>query len=153
MSDSTLLPERVRERRLYEGLHRADAAFLFSRLAKGSTGLWIWLCADNREAELVSADLRFFLSGREDSSEVLFLPGYEADPYRGLSPHPELAELRAFGLWKVLQGQQGFVVTTLNSLVTRLPRPERFLRDCAMSTIVALPHTSLKECYVPTAMP
>lgn len=87
------------------------------------------MCRNNREAEKVAENLKFFLPG-ELKNSVLTMPGSEADPYRGLSPHPEIAEKRAIGLWKLLRGFQGCVVTTPASLLTRLPSPQAFLNHC-----------------------
>ncbi len=87
------------------------------------------MCLDNRQAEQVSRDLRFFLP-KESRDQVLVLPGSESDPYRGLSPHPGISQERVLGIWKLTQGFQGFVVTTLASIASRLPSPADFLSRC-----------------------
>ena len=58
------------------------------------------------------------------------LPGAEADPYRGLSPHPEITQNRAIGMWRILRSHCRFVVTTLASLMMRLPSENTFLGHC-----------------------
>ncbi|MFQ5737748.1 MAG: transcription-repair coupling factor [Acidobacteriota bacterium] len=121
--------EKVADHRILDGLRQASAALVFALLSRRKPGLYVWLCRNNREAEEVAANLRFFESA-EDSKRILVLPGFEADPYRGLSPHPDIAETRAVSLWKLLRGHQGFVITTLHSLVGRLPSPDRFLKRC-----------------------
>ncbi|MDA2934942.1 hypothetical protein MYX82_11460, partial [Acidobacteria bacterium AH-259-D05] len=105
-----------------EGLHEPDSAFVFSALFRKSPGSYLWLCLNNRQAEKVAANLRFFLPKRSDD-QVLIIPGSEADPYRGLSPHPEIASKRAIALWRLLNGYQGFIITTLISMATRMPSP------------------------------
>lgn len=75
----------------------------------------------------MAADLRFFASG--ENYPILEIPASEADPYRGLSPHPAITEKRAAALWELLQAPAAFVVTTLRSLATRLPKPERILAE------------------------
>ena len=102
---------------------------MFSALFHQHSGNWIWFCLNNREAETIGDNLRFFLPP-ELKEEVLILPGAEADPYRGLSPHPEIAQNRAIGMWRILRGHRRLVVTTLASLVTRLPSPNTFLSQC-----------------------
>ena len=87
------------------------------------------MCRNNREAERIVRNLTFFLP--QDQAElVLNIPGIEANPYCGLSPHPEIAAKRALGLWKLLRGHRGFTVTTVTSLVTRTLAPADFLNYC-----------------------
>ena len=115
--------------RLLEGLHGPDSAFLFSALSRQSPAPCLWLCLNNRQAEKIAENLRFFLpQGNED--QVLVLPGSEANPYRGLSPHPEIAAKRALALWRLLKNHSGFLVTTLASILTRLPSPADFQSHC-----------------------
>ena len=102
---------------------------VFSALFRKRPGNYIWLCRNNREADAVADSLRFFLP-QDRNNQVLTIPGSEADPYRGLSPHPEIAEKRAIGLWRMLKGFEGIVVTTLAAMVTRVPSPTTFLNHC-----------------------
>ncbi|MDA2926701.1 transcription-repair coupling factor, partial [Acidobacteria bacterium AH-259-G07] len=112
-----------------EGLHRADSALVLAALFRESPGPFLWLCLNNREAEKIAENLRFFLpKGSED--HVLIIPGSETDPYRGLSPHPKIAAERAIGLWRLLKGFQGFIVTTGASMAARMPSPADFLSNC-----------------------
>ncbi len=56
--------------------------------------------ADNRRAEALVEPLQFFfdlLTGRGESA-VALLPAHDVSPYRGLSPHPDIAEARAVAL-------------------------------------------------------
>ena len=112
-----------------EGFYGSGDALIGAGLHAHDPGIYLWCCSDNREAERVAQDIEFFLpDDRKD--QVLFLPGVETSPYRGLSPHPEVAAQRAFALWKLLRGFQGFVVTTLPSWSSRLLPPDTFLRHC-----------------------
>ena len=100
-------------RALMHCLHEADSAYLFSRQYLAHNGSFLWLCLTNREAERVAEDLSFFLPPRQ-KDRVVVVPGAETDPYRGLSPHPEILENRAAALWRILPGFEGFVVTSLS---------------------------------------
>ncbi len=123
------LAERLQGFRILEGLHGSDNAFVFASLFRQSPTPSLWLCLNNRQAEQIAEDLRFFLpEGSKD--QVLVIPGSEADPYRGLSPHPEIAAKRAVSLWRLRQKDPGFIVTTLASILTRLPSPAEFLSHC-----------------------
>jgi len=114
---------------LLEGLHEPDSAFVFSALFRKNPGFFLWLCLNNREAERVAANLRFFMA-EEGHDKVLVIPGSETDPYRGLSPHPAIASKRVTALWKLLNGYQGFIVAPMASLATRMPSPANFLSNC-----------------------
>lgn len=56
----------------------------------------------------------------------MIIPGSEAAPYRGISPHPEICASRAGGLWRLLEGFNGIVITSLAALLARLPAPSSF---------------------------
>ena len=114
---------RVRGRLLFDGLEDSSATLALSTLPSPDRPLCLWVCQSNREAETVAADLDFFTGRRYP---VIVIPGFEADPYRGLSPHPALSEARAAALARLLDFEAGFVVTTLHSLISRLPSPARF---------------------------
>lgn len=123
------LADKLEGATLLEGLHEPDSAFVFSALFRKSPGFYLWLCLDNRQAERVAANLRFFMA-EEGRDKVLVIPGSETDPYRGLSPHPAIASKRATALWKLLNGYQGFIVAPLASMATRMPSPANFLSHC-----------------------
>ena len=117
------IQSRIRGRVLCDGLEGSSATLALSTLPSPDRPLCLWVCQTNREAETVAADLDFFSGGRHP---VIVIPGFEADPYRGLSPHPALSEARAAALARLLNFEAGFVVTTLHSLVSRIPSPTRF---------------------------
>jgi transcription-repair coupling factor (superfamily II helicase) len=114
---------------LLEGLHEPDSAMVFSSLFRQSPGFYLWLCLNNRQAETIAANLRFFLAG-EDRDKVLVIPGSETDPYRGLSPHPAIASKRATALWELLNRSQGLIVVPMASMAARMPSPANFLSNC-----------------------
>ncbi|HSR69153.1 MAG TPA: transcription-repair coupling factor [Acidobacteriota bacterium] len=111
------------------GLHPADTALLLAARFHCGSGNLLWLCRDNAEAERRAQDLRFFLP-REWRSSVLTLPGTEADPYRGLSPHPDILARRALALWRLTRLPRALVITTPAALSLRLPSRANFLSHC-----------------------
>ena len=123
------LTQEFQPARILEGLHQADAALVIAAHYCSHPGPYLWLCKDNRKAEEIARDVRFFVPP-ENQDEVLVIPGSEVDPYRGLSPHPGIAARRAAALWELAQRDQGLVITTLASLATRLPSPAGFLNHC-----------------------
>ena len=123
-----LAGKALRNRRL-EGLHGADTALVLASIYRRDPGAYLWLGRSNRDLETMAANLRLFLP-RECRNRVLLLPGSEADPYRGLSPHPEIAAARAVALWRILRRKQGLILTTLTALTPRLPSPQTFMSQC-----------------------
>ncbi len=123
------IADKVGSQRLLDGLHGSDATLVAAAIADRRPGVRFWVCRDNREAERVVTDLRYFTPPRLRDAIVL-IPGFEASPYRGLSPHPEIAEMRAVNLWRLLRLRAGTVVTTLHSLLAKLPSPTNFLSGC-----------------------
>ena len=89
------------------------------------------LTATSAEAENLSHEVDFFLRllGGEKPA-VVHLPGLEVDPYRGLSPHPEISAARAQALWQLLQDGPVILVASVASAAVRLHSPQRFLSYC-----------------------
>ena len=89
------------------------------------------LTASEGEAQTLVQDLRFLLGLLiKDPPEVIHLPSLEVDPYRGLSPHPEIAAARSLALWKVLQDEPVILVASVRAAAVRLHSPQRFLASC-----------------------
>ena len=83
------------------------------------------------DVEQLTADARFFLSALEGVSDadaahaVLPFPSHEVDPYRGLSPHFEIASARARALHALSAGSARLVVASAAALLPRLSAPGR----------------------------
>src|SRR5690606_24342432 len=91
-TDSEILRQlacRLEDARTLEGLGPTGSAMLVSAAFREWGGPQVWVCHDNRQAELFAENLRFFLPP-DRASSVLIFPGIEANPYLGLSPHPEI---------------------------------------------------------------
>ncbi len=89
------------------------------------------ITATGQEARALADGIRFFLGLLAESPpRVTLLPGPEVDPYRGLSPHPEVAAARAEALWRLLQDERVVCVTPVHSAALRLHAPQRFLESC-----------------------
>ncbi len=89
------------------------------------------LTGSNLEAQNLSQELRFFLGLLDPAPpEVAFFPSLEVDPYRGLSPHPEIASARALALWQLLHSEPVTLVASARAAAARLHGPQRFLSWC-----------------------
>ncbi|MDA2914093.1 transcription-repair coupling factor, partial [Acidobacteriia bacterium AH_259_A11_L15] len=90
----------------------------------------VLVTSTNRRAEALLEPLRFFhslLTGRSESA-VVPLPAYEVSPYRGLSPHPEIAEARAVALWKLSTGQADAAIVPVGAALVRLAGRDAYAR-------------------------
>ena len=90
------------------------------------------------DVEQLTSDARFFLSALEGVSDaeaaavVLPLPSHEIDPYRGLSPHFDIASRRARTLFAVATGTARIVIASGAALLPRLTPPAR-LKDAGLT--------------------
>jgi transcription-repair coupling factor (superfamily II helicase) len=91
------------------------------------------IAPSNPEAQHLAQEIQFYIDLLSPSPiEVIHLPGLEVDPYRGLSPHPEIAAARARAIWQLLQDGTRVLVASVKAACVRLHGPERFLNYCLM---------------------
>ncbi|MBZ5499189.1 MAG: transcription-repair coupling factor [Acidobacteriia bacterium] len=89
------------------------------------------LTGTSTEARNLAQELGFFLALLSSAPpRVVLLPSLEVDPYRGLSPHPDIAAARAQAVWQLLQDSPAVVVASVRAAAVRLHSPERFLSYC-----------------------
>ncbi|HYK91961.1 MAG TPA: hypothetical protein VE398_24555, partial [Acidobacteriota bacterium] len=89
------------------------------------------LAISNVEAQNLSEEIKFYLDLLSPAPPGVFhLPSLEVDPYRGLSPHPEIAAARAQALWQSLQDGVRVIVASARAAAVRLHSPQRFLSHC-----------------------
>jgi len=92
------------------------------------------------DVEQMTSDARFFfarLAGLGDTDAeraVQPFPSQEVDPYRGLSPHLEVASARASALHGLVSGAARLVIASARALVPRLSDPTR-LADAGLSLV------------------
>jgi transcription-repair coupling factor (superfamily II helicase) len=104
-------------------------AIAASVLAEGRPA--IVLCASDTDARNFSLEIGFFLELLQPSPPLVrHLPSLEVDPYRGLSPHPEIAAERARTLWHLIHDERVVVVCSARAAAVRLHSPARFLSHC-----------------------
>jgi transcription-repair coupling factor (superfamily II helicase) len=83
------------------------------------------------DVEQLTSDARFFLAALEGVSDadashlVVPFPSHEIDPYRGLSPHFDIASARARALHALSRGTARLVVASAAALLPRLSQPSR----------------------------
>lgn len=129
--------------RSVSGLTPAAKA-LFAAAAAGRERTLVVVPSD-ADVEQMTADARFFIAALEGASDaeaaaaVLPFPSHEVDPYRGLSPHFEIASARARALHALSTGSARLIVASGPSLLPRLSPPAR-LKE---SGLVLRPDASL----------
>jgi transcription-repair coupling factor (superfamily II helicase) len=112
-----------------EGVSSRTGGLLIAYLLHVHTGrLVCWIGPDNEAAEAAARELTYFLGAAEQS--LLIFPGLEVSPYRGLSPHPDVASRRAVALAQLAKGFSGMLVTTGDAAVTRTVAPDEFGARC-----------------------
>ncbi|MBP1623795.1 MAG: transcription-repair coupling factor, partial [Acidobacteria bacterium] len=78
----------------------------------------------NAEALNLGQELRFYVNLlSRDPIEITHLPALEVDPYRGLSPHPEIAAARARAIWQLLQDKPRVLIASIQSAAVRMHGP------------------------------
>jgi transcription-repair coupling factor (superfamily II helicase) len=88
--------------------------------------------ATDADIEPMTSDARFFLSALkgltaiEAARSVLPFPSQEVDPYRGLSPHLEVASARGRALHALATSTCRIVVASARALLPKLSDPARF---------------------------
>ncbi len=91
------------------------------------------IAPSNAEAQNLAQELRFYISLlSQDPVDIIHLPALEVDPYRGLSPHPEISAARARAIWQLLQDRPNILVASVQAAAVRLHAPERLLNYCLM---------------------
>ena len=110
------------------GLRPAGKAFAVASAAQ--TGPCVVVLPADKDIEPFVSDARFFLGSLEGLSDtdldrgVLPFPSLEVDPYRGLTPHFDVASTRARALHGLATGHARIVVASAAALLPRLPAPE-----------------------------
>src|SRR5258708_1581089 len=106
------------------------AAALFAAAA-AARDLVVLVAPTDADVEQLTPDARFFLAALEGVSDadaanlVVPFPSHEIDPYRGLSPHFDIASARARTLHALSTGTARLVIASATALLPRLSPPAR----------------------------
>ena len=102
--------------------------------AGAGAGPVVLVVPGDADVDRMTADARFFLAGLEGLARgdvergVLPFLSPEVDPYRGMTPHLDVASSRSRALAALALGQARIVVASAVSLLPRLSPPDRLLR-------------------------
>ena len=108
------------------GLTSTAKALYTALLAQRSAAPVIAVVSSNIEADRFVETVGAFFPWLEISApcEPYALPSQDLTPYEGLSPHPEISEKRAVGLWRMCEGGASIVVTTMAAVLQKVSAPE-----------------------------
>ena len=114
------------------GLTPTGKALFYSLLRRAISCPLIVIVRDNRDIDELLPVVRSLgeLTGALSPETVIGLPAYDVLPFENLSPHPEIQEARATGLWKIATGGASVVITTLAATAMRM-RDAGFYADLA----------------------
>lgn len=107
------------------GLKGGARAYFLHRFLVATPRPALIVLATAKEAERLTADLRFFF-GEDDTQppferRIHYLPSWEVAPFEDLSPAAEVVAARIEGLYHLSQSANPIVVTTAEALVQRVP--------------------------------
>jgi transcription-repair coupling factor (superfamily II helicase) len=119
-----LLPAVDRPGVSLSGLHSSAAALVLTLLRKIRPRRFIWITDDNRSAEALCRELKWFHALLQAEGRIAVLPASEGDPYRGLSTHPDIARQRVVALWEALEGRCDVLIAPLRSWMQKLQEPD-----------------------------
>jgi transcription-repair coupling factor (superfamily II helicase) len=107
----------------------ARALLVANRAHRAPKDLLVVVVPTDAEVEQLTADARYFLDAIEGLGEaavadaVVPLPSHEVDPYRGLTPHLQVASARARALAEIAAGDARVVIVSAPGLLPRLVPP------------------------------
>ena len=105
------------------------AKAMYAAAASGKDPVLLVVPTD-ADVERMTSDTRFFVAALEGLSDaeveraVLPFPSHEVDPYRGLTPHFEVASARARALHALTQGSTRIVIASAAALLPRVSAPQ-----------------------------
>ncbi|MEA5446595.1 transcription-repair coupling factor, partial [Gammaproteobacteria bacterium AB-CW1] len=113
------LPDGPGDRRRWGRLYGAARSLVVARAAAAARGPVLLVCESVREAEAVTAEVRFFAGASQ--LPVVFFPDWETLPYDVFSPHQDIISDRLDTLARLPGLDRGVVVTAAQTLIQRLP--------------------------------
>lgn len=112
------LPQQPGERLLWKNLHGASIGLALSHALQDAKRPALIIAPDSLYVSHLLEELEFF-SGKPDA--LLLFPDWETLPYDHFSPHQDIISDRLSALHRLPSLQHGAMITTLSTLMHRLP--------------------------------
>jgi transcription-repair coupling factor (superfamily II helicase) len=117
------IPQDISQSIFIDGLKGSLRTFILTFLAEHHRKPVVFLTSDQDSAEKIRDDLEVLL----DDMRVVFFPSYEREPYDDHDPNPSLLKLRLETLQHLIESGEGVIVSTVEGIMSRVPRPEKFV--------------------------
>ncbi len=124
------LPENAQLASHWKPVFGSATSLAIANAAGNSDGPLLLICQDNESVEQFKRELRYFcakLPNTDKPVQVFSLPDWETLPYDNFSPHQDIVSDRLSALYHLPELQQGILVTSIGSLMHKLP-PQKYIR-------------------------
>ena len=117
-------PLLATEKIQWKNLNGASLGLALASLITNVTRPILIIAPDNLSVSRLMEELQFFRT--QDDSPILLFPDQETLPYDHFSPHQDIISERLATLYQMPNLQHGAMITTINTLMQRLP-PKDFI--------------------------
>jgi transcription-repair coupling factor (superfamily II helicase) len=106
---------------LWDGLFGSARGLAISRAAGSSPGVVLVVAANPAHARQLEEEIRFYA---DPTLPIFEFSDRECLPYDAFSPHPDIVSARLETLYRLPQLQRGIVLSSVATVMHRLPPPE-----------------------------
>ncbi len=124
------LPENPQSATHWKPVFGSASSLAIASAAANSAGPVLLICQDNESVEQFKRELRYFCAKQPQTDtpvQVFSLPDWETLPYDNFSPHQDIVSDRLSTLYHLPDLRQGILLTSINSLMHKLP-PQKIIR-------------------------
>ncbi len=118
------------------GLKGSVAAFYLTMLQQHLKMPIAVVTPNTGTAEDLLRDITFFsqyLDRQNDSSSrIVYFPSYDAEPYQGVSPHPQISAMRMQALWHLSRGEVQILILPITAAIQIIAPPENFSQSMTL---------------------
>ena len=112
------LPKAAGEQSIWKNLHGASIGLALSSVIRENKRPILIIAPDSLYVSHLIEELEFFSS---QTDKLLYFPDWETLPYDHFSPHQDIISERLSALYRMPSMQDGAIVTTISTLMHRLP--------------------------------
>ena len=113
-----VLPDK-NNRIIWDNLPKGSLSLSLSSAITASQKTLVIITPDTLSAERLQAELAFF-----NHHTIIYFPDWETLPFDYFSPHQDIISERLAALYQIPNMQNGTIITTVSTLMHRLP-PQR----------------------------
>ncbi len=121
-------PTRAGDKRRWSGLHGSALGLAVANTAQRHPGLTLVVTPHAATATRLEEEIRFFRG--PEAAQPLHFPDWETLPYDAFSPHQDIVSERLHTLAHLHECRHGVLVTSVNTLMSRLTPPSHVNAYC-----------------------